>query len=181
MAKRQIFLLGKDFHEVDENAQTIMLHGEKETELRHCKTDKHLYCSALGAFYMRYGSELHPIKASANHGNWKRTGGHGNYAYVRQIAGSKVAHRLMAVWLPEPKEGQTEIDHINGVPTDNRACNLQWVSPAENRKRRVILRARRMIARQDGRPELLPENMPSEELLKLFNMYNVAGDVYAGE
>lgn len=179
MAKRQIFLLGRDFHEVDENAQTIMLHGEKETELRHCKTDKHLYCSALGAFYMRYGNELHPIKASAKHGNCRKTGGHYLYPFVRQVC--KWAHRLMAVWLPEPKEGESEIDHINGVPTDNRACNLQWVSPAENRKRRVILRARRMIARQDGRPELLPENMPSEELLKLFNSYNVAGDVYAGE
>ena len=87
----------------------------------------------------------------------------------------------MEVWLPEPQEGQTEIDHINGVPTDNRACNLQHVTPAENRKRAVILRARRMIARQDGRPELLPENMSSEELLQLFNSYNVAGDVYAGE
>ena len=87
----------------------------------------------------------------------------------------------MAVWLPEPKEGQTEIDHINGVPTDNRACNLQWVSPAENLKRCVILRARRMIARQDGRPELLPENMQPEKLLVLFSKYNVAGDCYEGE
>lgn len=74
-----------------------------------------------------------------------------------------------------------EIDHINGVPTDNRACNLQWVSPAENRKRAVILRARRMIAREDGRPKLLPENMQPEELLELFNKYNVAVDCYEGE
>ena len=119
MSKRQIFILGKDFHEVDENAQTIMLHGETETELRHCKTDKHLYCSALGAFYMRYGNKLHPIKPCMHGPNWKRTGGCGNYPVIRQVC--KWAHRLMAVWLSEPQEGQTEIDHINGVPTDNRA------------------------------------------------------------
>lgn len=179
MSKRVIFLLGKDFHEVDENARTIMLHGEKETELRHCKTDKHLYCSALGAFYMRYGNELHPIKAHLHGPNWRRSGGWGNYLFVRQVC--KWAHRLMAVWLPEPKEGETEIDHINGVPTDNRACNLQWVSPAENRKRRVILHARRMIARQDNDPSKLPERMTSTELLVLFSKYNVAGDCYEGE
>ena len=132
MAKRQIFLLGKDFHEVDENAQTI-------------------------------------IKAHLHGPNWRRSGGWGNYLFVRQVC--KWAHRLMEVWLPEPQEGQTEIDHINGVPTDNRACNLQHVTPAENRKRAVILRARRMIARQDGRPELLPENMKPEELLVLFSKY----------
>ena len=85
----------------------------------------------------------------------------------------------MEVWLDAPATGETEIDHINGVPTDNRTCNLQHVTPTENHKRRVILHARRMIARQDERPELLPENMTSEELLELFSKYNVAGDVYA--
>ena len=41
--------------------------------------------------------------------------------------------------------------------------------------------ARRMVARQDNDPSKDPKNMSSEELLQLFNMYNVAGDVYAGE
>ena len=88
---------------------------------------------------------------------------------------------LMALtWLGVRPAG-CECDHINGNIYDWRACNLEWVTPAENRKRAVILRARRMIAKQDGRPELLPENMKAEELLALFNAYNVAGDVNEGE
>ena len=176
MAKRKIFILGKDFHKVDENAQTIMLHGEKETELRHCKTDKHLYCSAQAKFYILYGDELHPIKACMHGPNWRHTGGCGNYAFIRQVHGN--VHKLMEVWLDEAHEGETEIDHINGVPTDNRAYNLQHVTPKENAKRRVILRARIMVAQQDNDPSKLPERMTSAELLELFNAYNVAGDVY---
>ena len=55
------------------------------------------------------------------------------------------------------------------------------VTPKENRKRAVILRARRMVARQDNDPSKDPKNMQSEELLALFNAYNVAGDCYEGD
>lgn len=181
MAKKQDFLkLGKNFHFAVGHSGIIILHDEASTVLLRCKTDKkELYCSARAQFYILYGEELHPIKACMHGPNWKRTGGCGHYAVVRQVG--KWAHRLMEVWLSEAGEGETEVDHLNGVPTDNRACNLQHVTPEENQKRRVILHARRMIARQDGRPELLPENMTSEELLALFSAYNVAGDCYEGE
>ena len=87
----------------------------------------------------------------------------------------------MALTWIGPRPSGCECDHINGNIYDWRADNLEWVTPAENRKRAVILRARRMIARQDNDPSKDPANMKPEELLKLFNSYNVAGDVYAGE
>lgn len=180
MAKKQDFLeVGKGFHQLVGHSGIIILHDEASTVLLRCNTKKELFCSARAQFYLLYGEELHPIKACMHGPNWKRTGGCGHYAYIRQVC--KYVHQLMEVWLDAPATGETEIDHINGVPTDNRACNLQHVTPAENHKRRVILHARRMIARQDERPELLPENMTSEELLELFSKYNVAGDVFEGE
>ena len=88
---------------------------------------------------------------------------------------------LMALtWIGPRPEGY-EVDHINGDMLDWSTDNLQYVTPKENIKRAVILRARRMVARQDNDPSKDPKNMSSEELLKLFNMYNIAGDVYAGE
>ena len=189
MAKKQDFLeVGKGFHQLVGHSGIIILHDEASTVLLRCNTKKELFCSARAQFYLLYGEELHPIKACMHGPNWKRTGGCGHYAYIRQVC--KYVHQLMEVWLDAPaglepeQDGHAErmeIDHINGVPTDNRAYNLQHVTPEENHKRRVILRARRMVAQQDGRPELLPENMTSEELLELFAAYNVAGDVYEGE
>lgn len=42
-------------------------------------------------------------------------------------------HRLVAqLFLPCPQNGQTHINHKNDVKTDNRAENLEWVSPGEN-------------------------------------------------
>ena len=88
---------------------------------------------------------------------------------------------LMALtWIGPRPEGY-EVDHLNGDMLDWSTDNLEYVTPTENIKRAKLLRARRMVARQDNDPSKDPKNMSSEELLQLFNMYNVAGDVYAGE
>ena len=105
---------------------------------------------------------------------------HTRYPSVRQY-GNVMCHTVMALTWIGPRPVGCECDHINGNIYDWRAENLQWVTPAENRKRAVILRARRMVARQDNDPSKDPKNMKPEELLALFNAYNVAGDVYAGE
>ena len=44
-----------------------------------------------------------------------------------------LVHRIVAqAFLPAPKDGQTQINHISGNKADNRVVNLEWVTPSEN-------------------------------------------------
>ena len=162
------------------------IHLGNGTHLRLCHVNSkrsQIYCSEQAQFYHMHSGVLTEIKPTRYNPEGKITysGGRIFYLSIRQCSPHKTCHVLVfEAWIGVRHRGM-QIDHINGVTTDNRASNLQEVTPEENQKRAVILRARRMIARDDRRPELLPENMKPEELLALFNAYNVAGDCYEGE
>jgi hypothetical protein len=45
---------------------------------------------------------------------------------------TRLVHKLVASAFMTKLEGCTQINHLNGVKTDNRLVNLQWVTQSEN-------------------------------------------------
>ena len=146
------------------------------TIVRKCPTDKPLYCSREGKFYSVHNAELTDDgwilrEVKANFSPAMRTPGrhcfNGKrgcvYPIMRQYD-KQMCHKLVALtWIGPRPEGM-EIDHLNGDITNWSVDNLEYVTPAENRKRARLLRVLRSVGRD-------PKQMSREELLQIFNKY----------
>jgi len=47
---------------------------------------------------------------------------------------TRLVHKLVSSAFLVKSEGQTQINHINGVKTDNSVINIEWVTQSENQK-----------------------------------------------
>lgn len=48
------------------------------------------------------------------------------------LRGTQLVHRLVCSAFIKKTEPQNQVNHINGITTDNRPQNLEWVSLADN-------------------------------------------------
>lgn len=109
---------------------------------------------------------------------WERTIKQSNaargYKHVTLLddSGKRVTHlvhRLIATeHIPNP-EGKPEVNHINGIKDDNRACNLEWCTSAEN-----LAHARATGLRKSFPTDLVHK---VKELRKKFKVCDIAIDL----
>lgn len=71
--------------------------------------------------------------------NPRNTSGRGYYNYILYTNGKRKLfprHRLLClVFKPIPNSENMQVDHINGIPGDDRLENLEWVTGKENVRR----------------------------------------------
>lgn len=144
------------------------------TIVKKCPTTKPLYCSKDGRFFsvqnMQITDEgciMHEAKTHFTPAmQTSRPNMHSAYPTLNHNYGDRLCHHLIWETWVGPRTKGMEIDHINGDKMNWSLDNLEEVTPAENRKRAVLLRE----LRRNGRD---PKQMTRGELQAIFRKYRL--------
>lgn len=95
-------------------------------------------------------------KCTVRKETFRKRNGKRTYAIVTLSGKSRTVHSLVcsAFWGPKPRP-KYEVNHINGIKSDNRPENLEWVNKTENMRHR--------FAREKARKNMPPSERDIEE------------------
>ena len=140
-------LTGIKYSRCQNNPDELIIHDVFDKIARRCKNAKNksgtaqLFCTQNGEFYSLSANGLKKVKHSFSPCSVNSHKG-SCYPNMRNFSNKLCHHLVYEAWIG-PRTPGMEIDHINGNKFDYRACNLEKVTPGENRRRAIILRSLR--------------------------------------
>jgi hypothetical protein len=88
---------------------------------------------------------------------------------IKQKTNSKILHRLLAeAFIPNP-ENKPQVNHINGIKSDNTLENLEWCTLSENRQHAYDTGLQRSDTRRGEKNNFC--KLTKEDVLKIRQMY----------
>ena len=76
----------------------------------------------------------------------------------------KLVHRIVLSTFVENIENKEQLNHINGIKSDNRLNNLEWNTRSENQKHSILIGLRHARGNHNSQCKLT-----EEQVLKIFN------------
>ena len=123
-----------------------LLEGKTEVRLVPIeKTGRPLYASLDGKVFSFVRCVFRPLKPvfdTTPNGRYNSGRKQRYLKLSRNFHNILIHHAVLYAWVGPPPEGY-ECDHLNGITTDNRLENLEWVTPAENQRRAKEMRKAR--------------------------------------
>ena len=88
---------------------------------------------------------------------------------VKQKSNTKIVHRLLAIAFIENVDNKPQVNHINGIKSDYRIENLEWVTLSQNRQHAYDTGLQNANSRKGEKNNF--SKLTNEQVLEIRKMY----------